>query len=193
MLGKALELGLIPIVVINKVDKENCTPDLVQEQVFDLMFNLGATEEQLDFTTVYGSAKMGWMGGDWQTPTEDMAFLMDTILESVPEAPHVEGTPQLQITSLDYSRFTGRIAIGRLFKGDLHANQDYMLCTAEGQRKVRAKELFVFSGLGKEKVDHVRSGDLCAITGIEDFEIGDTLSDLESPRPCTASPWTSLP
>ena len=131
---------------------------------------------------VYGSAKMGWMGGDWQTPTEDMAFLMDTILESVPEAPHVEGTPQLQITSLDYSRFTGRIAIGRLFKGDLHANQDYMLCTAEGQRKVRAKELFVFSGLGKEKVDHVRSGDLCAITGIEDFEIGDTLSDLEQPE-----------
>ena len=168
--------------MVNKVDKENCTPDLVQEQVFDLMFNLGATEEQLDFTTVYGSAKMGWMGPDWQNPTGDMAFLMDTILDTVPEAPYVEGTPQLQITSLDYSRFTGRIAIGRLFRGDLHANRDYMLCTADGQRKVRAKELFVFSGLGKEKVDHVRSGDLCAITGIEDFEIGDTLSDLEQPE-----------
>lgn len=182
VLGKALELGLTPIVVVNKVDKENCTPDLVQEQVFDLMFNLGATEEQLDFTTVFGSAKMGWMGPDWENPTTDMSYLMDTILDTVPEAPYVEGTPQLQITSLDYSRFTGRIAIGRLFRGDLHANRDYMLCTADGQRKVRAKELFVFSGLGKEKVDHVRSGDLCAITGIEDFEIGDTLSDLEHPE-----------
>ena len=182
VLSKALELGLPPIVVVNKVDKENCTPDLVQEQVFDLMFNLGATEEQLDFSTVYGSAKMGWMGEDWENPADDMSFLMDTIINTVPEAPYVEGTPQLQITSLDFSRFTGRIAIGRLFRGDLHANRDYALCTAEGTRKVRAKELFIFNGLGKEKVDHVKAGDLCAITGIEDFEIGDTLSDLENPE-----------
>jgi len=182
VLSKALELGLPPIVVVNKVDKENCTPDLVQEQVFDLMFNLGATEDQLDFATVYGSAKMGWMGEDWENPSSDMSYLMDTIIKHVPEAPYVEGTPQLQIASLDFSRFTGRIAIGRLFRGELNANQDYALVTADGTRKVRAKELFIFNGLGKEKVDQVRAGDLCAITGIEDFEIGDTLSDLENPE-----------
>jgi GTP-binding protein len=182
VLGKALELGLKPIVVINKVDKENCTPDLVQEQVFDLMFTLGATEEQLDFPTVYGSAKQNWMGADWRTPTGDITYLLDVVLEHVPAAPYVEGTPQLQITSLDYSRYTGRIAIGRLFRGDLHANKDYSLCTASGNRKVRIKELYVFSGLGREKVDHVRSGDLCAITGMEGFEIGDTVADLENPE-----------
>ena len=182
VLGKAIELGLKPIVVVNKVDKENCTPDLVQEQVFDLMFNLDATEEQLDFPTVYGSAKNGWMADDWQTPTTDVTHLLDVILEHVPEAPYHEGTPQLQITSLDYSKYTGRIAIGRLYRGDLHANQDYTLCTADGNKKVRAKELFVFSGLGKEKVDHVRSGDLCAITGMDGFEIGDTVADLEQPE-----------
>jgi GTP-binding protein len=185
VLGKALELGLKPLVVVNKVDKENCTPDVVQEQVFDLMFNLGATEEQLDFPTIYGSAKMGWMGPDWAKPTTDITYLLDTIIEHVEETPYVEGTPQLQITSLDYSRYTGRIAIGRLYRGDLKANQDYMLCTKEGNRKVRAKELFVFSGLGKEKVDHVRSGDLCAITGMEGFEIGDTVADLENPEALT--------
>lgn len=182
VLGKAIELGLKPIVVVNKVDKENCTPDLVQEQVFDLMFNLDATEEQLDFPTVYGSAKNGWMAEDWNNPTEDVAHLLDVILEHVPEAPYEEGTPQLQITSLDYSKYTGRIAIGRLYRGDLHANKDYTLCTAEGNKKVRVKELYVFSGLGKEKVDHVRSGDLCAITGMDGFEIGDTLADLEQPE-----------
>ena len=182
VLGKAIELGLKPIVVVNKVDKENCTPDLVQEQVFDLMFNLDATEEQLDFPTVYGSAKNGWMADDWQTPTTDVTHLLDVILEHVPEAPYHEGTPQLQITSLDYSKYTGRIAIGRLYRGDLHANKDYTLCTADGNKKVRAKELFVFSGLGKEKVDHVRSGDLCAITGMDGFEIGDTVADLEQPE-----------
>ena len=182
VLGKALELGLKPILVINKVDKENCTPDLVQEQVFDLMFTLGATEEQLDFPTVYGSAKQNWMGADWRTPTGDITYLLDVVLEHVPAAPYIEGTPQLQITSLDYSRYTGRIAIGRLFRGDLHANKDYTLCTATGNRKVRVKELYVFSGLGKEKVDHVRSGDLCAITGMEGFEIGDTVADLENPE-----------
>ena len=185
VLGKALELGLIPIVVVNKVDKENCTPDIVQEQVFDLMFNLGATEEQLDFATVYGSAKMGWMGPDWENPTSDMTHLLDVILDKVPEAPYVEGTPQLQSTSLDFSRFTGRIAIGRLFRGELNANRDYALCTADGHRKVRAKELFVFSGLGKEKVDMVKSGDLCAITGIDDFQIRFTLVALEAPGAMT--------
>ena len=181
VLGKAIELGLKPIVVVNKVDKENCTPDVAQEAVFDLMFTLGATEEQLDFPTVYGSAKMGWMGADWAVPATDITHLLDVILEHAPEAPYVEGTPQLQITSLDYSRYTGRIAIGRLFRGDLHANKDYALCTADGVQKVRAKELYVFSGLGREKVDHVRAGDLCAITGLEGFEIGDTVTDLENP------------
>jgi len=183
VLGKAVELGLKPIVVVNKVDKENCTPEIAQEKVFDLMFTLDATEEQLDFPTVYGSAKMGWMGPDWENPTSDVSHLMDVILEHVPEAPYREGTLQLQITSLDYSKYTGRIAIGRLFRGDLHANQDYALCTADGVRKVRAKELFVFEGLGRTKVDHVRSGDLCAITGMDGFEIGDTVSDLETPEP----------
>ena len=182
VLGKAIELGLKPIVVVNKVDKENCTPDIAQEQVFDLMCTLDATEEQLDFATVYGSAKMGWMGPDWEKPTTDITHLLDVILEHVPEAPYREGTPLLQITSLDYSKYTGRIAIGRLFRGDLHANQDYSLCTEHGIRKARAKELFVFQGLGKEKVDHVRSGDLCAITGMDGFEIGDTVSDLENPE-----------
>ena len=183
VLGKALELGLKPILVVNKVDKENCTPDLVQEQVFDLMFTLGATEEQLDFPTVFGSAKQNWMGADWKTPATDIDYLLDVVLEHAPEAPYREGTPQLQITSLDYSRYTGRIAIGRLFRGDLHANRDYMLCTEHGQRKVRVKELYVFSGLGREKVEHVRSGDLCALTGMEGFEIGDTVTDLENPEP----------
>jgi GTP-binding protein len=183
VLGKAIELGLKPIVVVNKVDKENCTPEIAQEKVFDLMFTLDATEEQLDFPTVYGSAKMGWMGPGWENPTSDVSYLMDVILEHVPEAPYREGTPQLQITSLDYSKYTGRIAIGRLFRGDLHANQDYALCTGDGVRKVRAKELFVFEGLGRTKVDHVRSGDLCAITGMDGFEIGDTVSDLETPEP----------
>ncbi len=183
VLGKAIELGLKPILVVNKVDKENCTPEIAQEKVFDLMFTLDATEEQLDFPTVYGSAKMGWMGPDWENPTSDVSHLMDVILEHVPEAPYREGTPQLQITSLDYSKYTGRIAIGRLFRGDLHANQDYALCTADGVRKARAKELYVFEGLGRTKVDHVRSGDLCAITGMDGFEIGDTVSDLETPEP----------
>lgn len=182
VLGKAIELGLKPILVVNKVDKENCTPDIAQEQVFDLMFTLDATEEQLDFPTVYGSAKMGWMGPDWENPTTDITHLLDVILEHVPEAPYREGTPLLQITSLDYSKYTGRIAIGRLFRGDLHANQDYALCSEHGIRKARAKELFVFEGLGKQKVDHVRSGDLCAITGMDGFEIGDTVSDLENPE-----------
>ncbi len=181
VLGKAIELGLKPLVVVNKVDKENCTPDIVHEQIFDLMFNLDATEEQLDFPTAYGSAKHNWMAEDWQKPSEDIDFLLDLIVSEVPPAPFHEGDPQMQITSLDYSKYTGRIAIGRLFRGELHANSDYALSTADGVKKVRAKELFLFTGLGKEKVDMVRAGDICAINGIEDFEIGDTITDLENP------------
>ncbi len=183
VLSKAIELGLKPIVVVNKVDKENCTPDLVQEQVFDLMFNLEATEEQLDFETIYGSSKQGWMSKDWQQPTENIIPLLDTIVDVIPEAPYHEGTPQMQITSLDYSSFVGRIAIGRVYRGDLHEGTDYILCKAGGvNKKVRIKELFVFEGLGREKVASVRSGDLCAIVGLEDFEIGDTIADREAPE-----------
>lgn len=181
VLSKALNLGLKPIVVVNKVDKENCTPDIVHEQIFDLMFNLDATEEQLDFPTAYGSAKHNWMGEDWKNPADNIDYLLDLIVSDVPEAPFNEGDPQMQITSLDYSKYTGRIAIGRLFRGEIIANRDYALCTADGVKKVRAKELFVFTGLGKEKVDSVRAGDICAINGIEGFEIGDTISDLENP------------
>lgn len=183
VLGKAIELGLTPIVVVNKVDKENCTPDLVHEKVFDLMFALDATEEQLEFKTIYGSAKNGWMSEDWQAPTDNIIPLLDAVLETIPEAPYREGTPQMQITSLDYSSFTGRIAIGRVYRGDLEENKDYMLCKADGTtKKVRIKELHVFEGMGKAKVSKVRSGDICAITGIDGFEIGDTIADVEQPE-----------
>ena len=183
VLGKAIELGLKPIVVINKVDKENCTPDLVHEKVFDLMFALDATEDQLDFTTIYGSAKQGWMSEDWQEPTDNIIPLLDAVVDVIPEAPYRDGTVQMQITSLDYSSFTGRIAIGRVYRGDLEQNKDYSLCKADGTiKKVRIKELHVFEGMGKAKVEHVRSGDICAVTGIEDFEIGDTIADLENPE-----------
>ncbi len=183
VLGKALELGLTPIVVVNKVDKENCTPDIVHEKVFDLMFALDATEEQLDFQTIYGSAKNGWMNTDWKEETDNIIPLLDAIIAHIPEAPYREGTPQMQITSLDFSKFTGRIAIGRLFRGDLEENKDYMLCKADGTtKKVRIKELHVFEGMGKAKVSKVRSGDICAITGIEGFEIGDTIADIENPE-----------
>ncbi len=183
VLGKAIELGLKPIVVINKVDKENCTPDLVHEKVFDLMFALDATEDQLDFTTIYGSAKQGWMSEDWQEPTDNIIPLLDAVVDVIPEAPYRDGTVQMQITSLDYSSFTGRIAIGRVYRGDLEQNKDYSLCKADGTiKKVRIKELHVFEGMGKAKVERVRSGDICAVTGIEDFEIGDTIADLENPE-----------
>lgn len=183
VLGKALELGLTPIVVVNKVDKENCTPDIVHEKVFDLMFALEATEEQLDFTTIYGSAKNNWMSTDWKNQTTDIVPLLDAVLDSIPESPYMEGTPQMQITSLDFSSFTGRIAIGRIFRGDLEVGKDYMLCKADGStKKVRIKELHVFEGMGKAQVDKVRCGDICAITGIDDFEIGDTIADLENPE-----------
>ncbi|WBX75578.1 translational GTPase TypA [Tenacibaculum ovolyticum] len=183
VLGKALELGLTPIVVVNKVDKENCTPDIVHEKVFDLMFALEATEEQLDFTTIYGSAKNNWMSTDWKNETDNIVPLLDAVLESIPETKYNEGTPQMQITSLDFSSFTGRIAIGRVFRGDLEAGKDYMLCKADGTtKKVRIKELHVFEGMGKVQVDKVPCGDICAITGIEGFEIGDTIADLENPE-----------
>ena len=163
VLGKALELGLTPIVVVNKVDKENCTPDLVHEKVFDLMFALDATEEQLEYKTIYGSAKNGWMSEDWQEPTDSIVPLLDAVLETIPEAPYREGTPQMQITSLDYSSFKGRIAIGRVYRGDLEKNKDYMLCKADGTtKKVRIKELHVFEGMGKAETNKVRSGDICA-------------------------------
>ena len=182
VLGKAISLGLKPIVVVNKVDKENCTPDIVQEQVFDLMFNLDATEDQLDFVTIYGSSKEGWMSTDWQKPTDNIIPLLDAVLETIPEAPYHKGSPQMQITSLDFSSFKGRIAIGRVFRGDLEKGKDYMLCKDGVNKKVRIKELFVFEGLGRTEVEKVRSGDLCAIIGLDDFEIGDTLADLENPE-----------
>ncbi len=180
--GKAIDLGLKPIVVVNKVDKENCRPDEAMEAVFDLMFNLGATEDQLDFKTIYGSAKNGWMADDWQKPTEDIFPLLDAILENIPPTPVLEGTPQMQITSLDYSSFVGRICIGRVFRGELEAGKDYMLMKDGSEKKVRIKELQVFTGLGKTKIDKVRSGEICAVVGIDDFEIGDTIADLETPE-----------
>lgn len=183
VLGKAIELGLTPIVVVNKVDKENCTPDLVHEKVFDLMFALDASEDQLDFTTIYGSAKNGWMSTDWKDPKDNIIDLLDAVIEAIPEAPYRTGTPQMQITSLDFSAFTGRIAIGRVYRGDLEENKDYMLCKADGTtKKVRIKELHIFEGMGRAKVGQVRSGDICAITGLEGFDIGDTIADLENPE-----------
>lgn len=184
VLGKAIELGLKPIVVVNKVDKENCTPDIVHEQVFDLMFNLDATEDQLDFETLYGSSKQGWMSTDWKEPTTDITPLLDTIVRVIPEAPYQEGNVQMQITSLDYSSFVGRIAIGRLLRGDLQEGKDYAICKVDNVvRKVRVKELFLFEGLGRTRVPSVRSGDLCAVVGLDDFEIGDTISVMDEPEP----------
>jgi GTP-binding protein len=183
VLNKALELGLMPIVVINKVDKENCTPDLVNEQVFDLMYRLDATEEQLDYRAIFGSSKHGWMSLDWKNQTDDISVLMDTILEAIPEAPYQHGPEQMQITSLDYSNYVGRIAIGRVFRGDLRVGESYFLCKKEDLRtKIKIKELFVFVGLQREKVTEVRSGDICAVVGLEDFDIGDTITNLEHPE-----------
>jgi GTP-binding protein len=182
-LGKAIELGLKPIVVINKVDKPNCRPDEVHDSVFDLFFNLGANEDQLDFPTVYGSSKQGWMGPDYKKPAEDITYLLDTILESIPTAPKREGTLQIQITSLDYSSFIGRIAIGRVFRGIIKEGMPVSVVKRNGTiQKSRIKELYVFDGLGKIKVSEVETGDICAFTGIEGFEIGDTVSDFEKPE-----------
>ena len=183
VLGKAIELGLKPIVVVNKVDKENCTPDIVQEAIFDLMFSLDASEDQLDFVTLFGSSKEGWMSLDWKDKTDNIQPLLDAVVEVIPEAPYNEGNPQMQITSLDYSKFVGKIAIGRIFRGDLLEGKDYFLCKANGiKKKVRIKELHVFEGMGKVQVKKAGSGDICSIVGIEDFEIGDTIADLESPE-----------
>lgn len=184
VLGKAVHLGLKPIVVINKVDKPNCKPDDVQQDVFELMYNLDASDDQLDFETVYGSSKEGWMSMDWKKPTTDIKVLLDTILKEIPEAPIYEGTAQMQIASLDYSSYVGRIAIGRVFRGSLVLGMDYTLCKRNDvHKKVRIKELYEFVGLGREKLKEVRSGDICAIVGLEDFEIGDTVADLERPEP----------
>lgn len=184
VLQKAIDLKLKPIVVVNKVDKENCTPDEVHESVFDLMFELGAEEWQLDFPTVYGSAKNGWMSTDWQQPTSDISPLLEMVLSHVP-APKVEqGNTQMLITSLDYSSFTGRIAIGRLHRGLLNTNDPIALVKRDGsQLKSRIKELHVFEGLGRKKVTQVQAGDLCAIVGLENFEIGDSIADPEQPEP----------
>ncbi|MBB6459388.1 translational GTPase TypA [Flammeovirga kamogawensis] len=184
VLGKALSLGLKPIVVINKVDKPNCRPDEVHDQVFDLFFNLDATEEQLEFPTFYGSSKMGWMSDDWKNQTDSIVPLLDGIVDLVPEAPSPEGDPQLQITSLDFSSFVGRIAIGRLVRGTLQEGTFVGLAKADGSvKKVRIKELQTFEGLGRKKVKEVKAGDLCAIVGIDDFEIGDTVTTVENPDP----------
>ncbi len=184
VLGKAIGLGLKPIVVVNKVDKENCRPDEVQESVFDLMFNLGATEDQLDFVTIYGSSKQGWMGPDWKTPTTDITYLLDKVLSEIPPAPINVGTTQMQITSLDYSSFVGRIAIGRILRGEMKEGATMTLCKADGTfKKIKVKELQTFEGLGKVKVASVMAGDICAVIGVEDFDIGDTLADADNPEP----------
>ncbi len=183
VLQKALDLKLKPIVVINKVDKENCTPEEVHEKAFDLMFELGAEEWQLDFPTVYGSAKQNWMSKDWQQPTDNIEPLLDMVLEHVPEFKPEEGSPQMLITSLDFSSFTGRIAIGRLQRGVLKAGMPVSLVKRDGELlKSRIKELFTFEGLGRKKVEEVHTGDICAIVGMDGFEIGDTVADFEDPE-----------
>jgi GTP-binding protein len=183
VLSKAIALNKKPIVVINKVDKENCRPDEVHESVFDLMFNLDANQDQLDFPTVYGAAKQGWMGPDWKTKTEDVGYLLDTILKYIPAPPKVEGTVQMQITSLDFSSFIGRIAIGRVARGSISNGQQISLVKRDGKiQKSRIKELYVFAGLGKMKAEKVECGDICAVVGIDGFEIGDTIADFENPE-----------
>ena len=183
VLSKALALGLRPIVVINKVDKENCTPEEVQDKVFDLMFTLDATEEQLDFQTVYGSAKQGWMGPDWKNPTNDITYLLDLIIDFVPEPETAEGSLQMQITSLDYSSFVGRIAIGRIYRNSLKVGQPISLVKRDGKIvKSRIKELMIYEGMAKKKVEHVQAGDVCAVVGLDGFEIGDTITDQENPE-----------
>lgn len=183
VLGKAIELGLKPIVVVNKVDKPNCTPDIAQEAVFDLMFNLGATEEQLDFPTVFGSAKMGWMGEDATKPTGNIDYLMEQVVEHIPEPKIAEGPTQMQITSLDHSPYIGRIAIGRLFRGTMKTNQQVVMIKRDGSTaKGKLKELYAFEGMGKIKVEEVKAGEICALVGLEGFEIGDTICDVEHPE-----------
>ncbi|MES3016324.1 MAG: translational GTPase TypA [Bacteroidota bacterium] len=180
---KALSLGLKPVVIVNKVDKENCRPEEVYESVFELFFNLEATEDQLDFPVLYGSSKQGWMNTDWKVQTEDITPLLDTILEHIPPAPSFDGTLQMQITSLDYSSFVGRIAIGRVARGVIKENQPVSLVKRDGTiQKSRIKELYTFEGLGKVKVQEVSSGDICAVVGIDGFDIGDTIADFDKPE-----------
>ncbi len=184
VLQKALQIGLKPIVVVNKVDKPNCRPEEVYEMVFDLMFSLNATEDQLDFPVVYGSAKNGWMAEEWNKPTDNIDYLLDKIVEIIPAPKMQEGTPQLLITSLDYSSYTGRIAVGRVHRGTLKEGLPVTICHRDGtQEKTRIKELHVFDGMGQKKVEEVHSGDICAVVGLENFEIGDTICDNENPEP----------
>ncbi|MCD7936323.1 MAG: translational GTPase TypA, partial [Tannerellaceae bacterium] len=183
VLQKAIQLGLKPIVVINKVDKPNCRPSEVQEMVFDLMFSLDATEEQLDFPTIYGSAKQGWMSLDWKKPEDNIYSLLDTIIEHIPAPEKIEGTTQMLITSLDFSKYVGRIAVGRVHRGEVREGQDIMLCKRDGSMvKSRIKEVNIFEGLGRTKVESVQSGDICALIGIEGFEIGETIADVNEPE-----------
>ena len=183
VLQKALQLGLKPIVVVNKVDKPNCRPDEVYEMVFDLMCDLNATEEQLDFKVVYGSAKNGWMAEDWQKPTDNIEYLLDKIVEIIPAPKHREGTPQMLITSLDYSSYTGRIAVGRVHRGELKNGMNITICHRDGSKeKTKIKELRTFEGMGHKPADVVASGDICAVVGLERFEIGDTIADWENPE-----------
>ena len=183
VLQKALQLGKKPVVVVNKVDKQNCRPDEVQEEVFDLMFNLNATEEQLDFKTVFGSAKQGWMSLDWRKPGTDITPLLDVILEEIPAPQVVEGTPQMLISSLEYSPYVGRIAVGKVTRGSIKAGQQITLCKRyDVMQKQKIKQLMVFEGLGKSEVEEVHCGDICAVVGIDGFEIGDTIADYENPE-----------
>ena len=184
VLQKALQIGLKPVVVVNKVDKPNCRPDEVYEMVFDLMFSLNATEDQLDFPVIYGSAKNNWMSTDWKTPTENLIPLLDAIIEHIPAPKQLEGTPQMLITSLDYSSYTGRIAVGRVHRGTLKEGMNITLAKRDGSLiKSKIKELHTFEGLGRKKTDAVSSGDICAVVGIDGFEIGDTICDFENPEP----------
>ena len=184
VLQKALQIGLKPIVVVNKVDKPNCRPEEVYEMVFDLMFSLNATEDQLDFPVVYGSAKNGWMGEDYNKPTGDITYLLDKIVEVIPAPKQIEGTPQMLITSLDYSSYTGRIAVGRVHRGTLKDGMQVTLCHRDGStEKTKIKELHTFDGMGHSRTDQVECGDICAVIGLEKFEIGDTICDLENPEP----------
>ena len=183
VLEKALSIGLKPIVVVNKVDKPNCRPEEVYEMAFDLMCNLNATEDQLDFPVVYGSAKNGWMGEDWKTPTADITYLLDKIIEVIPAPQRLEGTSQMLITSRDYSSYTGRIAVGRVHRGTLKEGQNVTICHRDGtSEKTRIKEIHTFEGMGHRKIDQMESGDTCAVIGLENFEIGDTICDFEQPE-----------
>ncbi len=184
VLQKALQIGLKPLVVVNKVDKPNCRPEEVYEMVFDLMFSLNATEEQLDFPVLYGSAKNNWMGEDWKQPTDNITPLLDAILKHIPAPRQLDGTPQMLITSLDFSSYTGRIAIGRVHRGTLTEGMNITLAKRDGSMtKAKIKELHTFEGLGRKRVESVSSGDICAVVGLEDFEIGDTICDVENPEP----------